>query len=379
MKALFIIVTVLITYGSLYPFDFQAMPVAAWQQFLASWRHHVYRGDVLGNIVLFIPFGYFGGLLNMRRHRLMLLALLFAVVLQLLQLYLPSRDANLTDILWNLLGTVIGILIVRAPLLQIHWHGERRNSSTNFLLWLLAAWFCYRLTPFVPSLDWQQMKDSLKPLLLHPQISWQGLLHDGIAWATVSCLWGRVGHSRQALRWLLLSIAATFLLEVLVVDNVLSAGNIIGALLGVSLWQWLLRRQMAGTTILALLLAAELLLAGLMPLQWRTHPAVFHWLPFYGFLNGAMMLNIASLFEKIFFYGSLLWLLQQEGASVRVDLFFTLLLTGVIETAQIWLAGHTPEITDPLLVLLLALIMQLAGAAALLPLHRKHAQQRTAA
>ncbi len=379
MKALLLIVTVLITYGSLYPFDFQAMPVDAWQRFLASWRHHVYRGDVLGNIVLFMPFGYFGGLLSMRRHRVMLLALLFAVVLQLLQLYLPSRDANLTDIIWNLLGTAIGILIARAPLLQIHWHSDRRNGGANFLLWLLAAWFCYRLTPFVPSLDWQQLKDSLKPLLLHPQISWQGLLHDSIAWAIVSCLWARVWHSRQALHWLLLSVGATFLLEVLVVDNTLSAGNIIGALAGISLWHLLGRRSQAGTTILALLLAAELLLAGLMPLQWRPHPAVFHWLPFYGFLHGSMMLNIASLFEKIFFYGSLLWLLQQEGASARVALAFTLLLTGAIETAQIWLAGHTPEITDPLLVLLLALIMRLAGAAAPLPLHRKEAQQQTAA
>lgn len=56
MGLLLFLVACLITYGSLYPFEFSQDGVnqAAIDAFLASWSVPSSRGDILGNVVLFI-------------------------------------------------------------------------------------------------------------------------------------------------------------------------------------------------------------------------------------------------------------------------------------------------------------------------------------
>ena len=62
MGLLLFLVACLITYGSLYPFEFSQDGVnqAAIDAFLASWSVPSSRGDILGNVVLFIPLGLIG-------------------------------------------------------------------------------------------------------------------------------------------------------------------------------------------------------------------------------------------------------------------------------------------------------------------------------
>ena len=48
-----------ITYGSVFPFTFGPATSEAWSQLLDLSRP-TSRGDLLGNIVLFLPFGYAG-------------------------------------------------------------------------------------------------------------------------------------------------------------------------------------------------------------------------------------------------------------------------------------------------------------------------------
>ncbi len=357
MRSVFLLVCVLIAYGSLYPFDFRNMAAGDWELLLNSWHGRTIRSDVLSNIVLFLPFGYFGVLAWGRRLWLAGLALLLGTGLQLLQLYLPSRDANLLDVAWNLAGAGLGAVLAALPLRQIPFLARHYRRSQGFVLMLLGAWLCYRLLPFVPSLDWQEIKDSLKPLLLHPRLSGTDLLRNTISWAVVAALWTALWYGRHTLRWLLAVAGGLFLLEVIIVDNNVSLANVLGAVLG--LWTWhLLRRLPAASGVLALLLLVSLLVAGLAPFELRTTPAAFHWQPFYGFLGGAMLFNIIALFEKIFLYGSLLWLARRQGVRTVIAIALALAVTAFIEVAQVYVAGHTPEITDPLLVLCLALALE---------------------
>jgi VanZ family protein len=117
MRKLWIAFVLLATYVSIYPFNFQFRSVSAetLRAFVESWRHMTSRGDILGNVVLFVPFGILGmlaakpGKQNLRRLLYVcLLGTVFAFVLQVAQLYLPSRDQALQDVFWNLLGTVGG-------------------------------------------------------------------------------------------------------------------------------------------------------------------------------------------------------------------------------------------------------------------------------
>lgn len=361
LKSVFFTVALLIVYGSLYPFNFHAAPAGAWRALLASWNIITDRGDVLSNIFLFVPFGYLGALVYRRQAGLLVAALIVAAGVQVLQVYLPGRDANLQDVIWNMLGYVVGAGLAHLPWLRLSLASDTGRQGVNTALLLIGCWLAYRLMPFVPSIDWQLWKDSLKPLLLYPRFSFVGVLHDAAAWAVVACLWPQAWRRSRADLWLLLLVAGVFALEVVIVKNSVSANNVLGALLGIGLWQLWLKRMTSGRVVLAVLLALSLLLSGLAPFQPRGFMGSFHWLPFQGFLGGAMLINVSVLFEKGFFYGALIYLLQQQSGRFGVAAGFVFALTLLIEIGQLFVHGHTAEITDPLLVLLIAMALKAVG------------------
>ncbi len=117
MAKLFYAVAFLVTYGSLYPFDFSLSELSgeATRRFLFEWSLFTGRGDVLGNVALFLPYGFFRMLVRKpgRSEAAKLLWLsvwgfVLATVAQVFQLALPSRDAALGDVLWNMLGLSAG-------------------------------------------------------------------------------------------------------------------------------------------------------------------------------------------------------------------------------------------------------------------------------
>jgi glycopeptide antibiotics resistance protein len=76
--------------------------------------------DILTNVLGFIPFGFFfSGYLWMRKkttlYHLLLISILFggflSLVIELIQVYLPARSSQLTDVITNILGTAIGVAL----------------------------------------------------------------------------------------------------------------------------------------------------------------------------------------------------------------------------------------------------------------------------
>jgi len=76
--------------------------------------------DILTNILGFIPLGFFfSAYLWIRKSRsiyqLLFLSVLFAgstsLAIELLQVYLPTRSSQLIDVITNILGTVIGVIL----------------------------------------------------------------------------------------------------------------------------------------------------------------------------------------------------------------------------------------------------------------------------
>jgi len=70
-------------------------------------------GDILGNIALFIPLGLVLRAQSLASNKstnyikVLLQVFVFSLILQLLQYYLPSRDQNIFDVLFNLIGFYI--------------------------------------------------------------------------------------------------------------------------------------------------------------------------------------------------------------------------------------------------------------------------------
>lgn len=58
----FLLVVAFILYGSLYPFQFHARPTETdpFGYLLSTWRDWDHRGDLVANILLYVPFGFFG-------------------------------------------------------------------------------------------------------------------------------------------------------------------------------------------------------------------------------------------------------------------------------------------------------------------------------
>ena len=361
MKYIFWLVVFFIIYGSLYPFNFYVtapLPDLL-AKLIATWSQKTHLGDILGNIVLFIPYGYFGLLYFTSKHvaSLIFIGFILAIGVQVVQLYLPSREPALNDAIWNLLGIGFGLGMGLVHRFLPQSFIGNISKSANFPLLLLCSWLAYRLMPFIPSLDWQLFKDSLKPLLLYPDLRWTNVLHDAVCWLIVGCLWRPIFSARVSEYYLLLIIPITFCLEVVIVNNYISASNVIGALLGITLWFGVFRKIRGHTTVIAILLVAILITIAFAPFELRDNPATFHWIPFYGFLEGSMLINTAVVFEKFFLYGALLWLARQEGASTRFVTVFSVSVIMFIEIGQIYFGNRTPEITDPILVIIIATLI----------------------
>lgn len=359
MRLLFVVICLLIAYGSLYPFQFD-LTAASWQQWTLLDTLNKKSGlhDKLSNLVLFMPYGLVGVLwlerLSPWRLLLLLLGgLLLAFVLQVIQLYIPTRDALLTDALWNLFGLSLGLLLGLFTR-SIPWRQwQPRLPELSVPISLAGAWLLYRLYPWVPTLDWQEWKNSLKPLLYQsPQ--WVPVLHDLCAWLLCFSLL-QIGLDRRLrLHWAIALVLTILALEIPIANNALSWNNLAGGLLACALWPWL-RQQ--GPIPLIGLLWLQLPLSGLFPFEFAASPHAFSWLPFRGFLQGAVWTNTLALLEKCFFFGGTLFLMRQAGSSWLGTTLLLATLAGLIELCQIFLMQHRPEITDPLLVLLLAMLL----------------------
>lgn len=100
---------------------------------------------------------------------------------------------------------------------------------------------------------------------------------------------------------------------------------------------------------------AVLVLRGLTPFRLSPHSIALSWIPFEGFLAAPEWLHsIFVLIEKIYFYGAAIWLLRAAGTRLLNAAVTVAAILGAIEIIQMYIPGHTPEITDPLLAILFA-------------------------
>src|SRR5690554_5955680 len=114
----------LISYGSLYPFSFESTSInEALQSPLFNFRlGNSGRGDMIANILLFVPFGFLAlhsypsNKALLRTIQILFVAFILAYLLQVLQLFVPRRTPSGSDAIWNLLGCLMGCALARLPL-----------------------------------------------------------------------------------------------------------------------------------------------------------------------------------------------------------------------------------------------------------------------
>jgi VanZ family protein len=99
------------------------------------------------------------------------------------------------------------------------------------------------------------------------------------------------------------------------------------------------------------------LLRGLVPFHFAAQRSEFSLIPFGGFLNTQWQSGIFVMLEKGFYYGTAIWLLSKAGIRFRMALAIVAAVLLAIEIAQTRLPGRTPEITDPILAILIGFVL----------------------
>jgi glycopeptide antibiotics resistance protein len=364
-----ILVLALVVYGSLFPFAYQPHS-PQWSDVLQLLRPtfaHMPKGDLIGNIVLFVPYGMLLGFSAQTRFpwRGLLLGAGLAVGVQYLQYWFPDRDPSGMDAVLNGVGMVIGWLgtrLVRPWLDRMLTRDFERPRFVVIASGLMLLWLLYRWFPLVPTLDFQNVKNGLKPLLHWGGIDGVDVLRNLAGWLVFLRL-GRYSALQQ-LRYPTLALLCALVMaeEPLFVQNAVSPANVIGLVLALNLGA-ILHKGQASLVAVVLLLGVSIGLAGLVPLAIGDGQP-FHWIPFAGSLGSDPIHNIPPLIEKCFLYGSLVFLTRYLGVSLRTTCWLVGGYLLALEWAQQWLPGRTPEITDPLLALGLVMLMQPVFSAA---------------
>lgn len=371
------IVTVLIAYGSLYPFDFAppAVPAAAWAAFASQLRMPRSLGDILGNIALFVPFGVAGVIsLPVRADAKRLVATLaaafvVAIGLQAAQLYLPSRTAALGDVVWNMAGAAAGAALARHLVPRLE--GERVPFAWLPLM-IVALWLAAELIPFVPSLDWQAIKQAAKPLA-RADFSIVAMVLHAVGLILAGEAMQRVLTGGRALLGLAALTVVVVVGKVVVVTQHLDASVLAGLALGWLVWVLLRTRSDVGrVSVIAPALVLAYAVAALAPFEFAGSPNAFNWVPFGDSLHGSMLLNARALASSVLVFAGVAWLARDAGGSARGAGIGLAILALILELAQIYVRGRSPGVTEPLLALLVGFVIHA------LPAERPRPQRRVA-
>jgi VanZ family protein len=350
-------IVALIIYGSLFPFVFSERGTwgDAVRYLLATPAVSSDRGDVLSNILLYIPLGLFGAraLENVSAGWRVLAMAIFGGALstgiELTQFFDHGRATELSDLTANFAGALTGALI------EVAVRGRfRRTEGQRFAILLLAAGLGSWLYPYVPSFSAQAFRESAAAASSFDAI---GTFKQTVLWlaaATILETFMSAARTRIALP---LMAAVVILARFAIPGSDVTGSDLIGAGLGVLGWLALVNVA-ARARIAAALFAGFVIVDALRPFVFLPSPREFGWSPFVSFINGSRGHASRIFLEKTFIYGSLIWLFRRSGLAW---VSATLLAAGLVlalRIAQMWIPGRSAEITDVMMVLILAAVMK---------------------
>jgi VanZ family protein len=374
VRRILLLIVALIVYGSLYPWNFQwyALPGNPLALVFGSWPHYANRylfRDLAVNMVLYVPLGLFGFLaLGHRRSRALRsaialgLALVLSTGIEVLQLFDAGRYSSGFDVLCNVAGAAVGAGLAIAldgsmsrALAGSRWLARLRVSGP---LLLLSCWIAYQLFPLMPELSRTRLHHKISLLVSTGSFPLTEFLLWFACWMAAARLLESLlepEHTLGALAILMLAIPA----KLLIASRTVTWPELVAAVFALIAWKQIQGhpRRTAG---IAWMLGISLLVSGLAPFHVAHRAMEFWWVPFRASLAGDWISGLPTILRKSYVYGAVIWLLGQIGFSRALAAAGIVLLLTLLEAAQIYLPPHVPEITDPLLALLMTVFLALA-------------------
>jgi VanZ family protein len=349
-------VVALIIYGSLFPFQFSGSGTIrdAFVYLFATPLISRDRGDVLSNVLLYVPLGLFGARALEKlpaAWRVLVMAIVggaFSTGIEITQFFDVGRATELSDITSNFSGALTGALV------EIVARGRvRRTEGQPFAILLMVSGLGMWLYPYLPSFH-------LRAGLLAGASSFDalGIFKQTVLWLAAASLVETIAGAARV-KIVLPAMAALVLLGRLMIPEAgLAGSDLIGAAAGVLGWLFVLSGTPARAKIAAGLFAAFVIIDAFRPFVFLSSPRQFGWTPFQSFINGPRGYASRVFLEKTFIYGSLLWLFNRSGLAWLAATLSAAGLVLALRIAQMWIPGRSAEITDVLMVLILAGVMK---------------------
>ena len=368
--ALMAIVTLAIAYGSLYPFVWRD-PGSFGADLLhlaGTWRQPPQsRGDTLANLLLYMPLGLtvtqaLGRKTSQGLAWLAALAIgtLLSLCVELSQFYDVSRVSALSDVYLNMLGTLAGCAIAwagGARLLSGWW---RPGAAAAFARLLLLAWVGWRLYPYVPTIDMHKYWHSVRPLLSGAAPAPYDIFRFTALWLSVAFLFQAGLQTQKPVRALAVAMLGYFAAKILIIGQILSWPELLGAVLALVLTPLLLRRyRHFGVPAIAVALLVVVAMSRLLPWQFAAAPKAFQWIPFFSFLHGSLQVDLISFAQKFYLYGVLIALLVEAGMMLATAVALECLLLLSTSVLQMFMVARSAEATDAMLALAIGLVYAL--------------------
>jgi hypothetical protein len=247
------------------------------------------------------------------------------------------------------MGLVAGGSRIHAP-----WLGRERLRVPLAMgvLWLMLQWW-----PMVPRLDWQQIKNALKPLLLTPRWSVLSAIEAALALMVVALL---LRSLRRRVLLVLALVAVGALGKLVMVQQALTLSRVVGWTVGLA-GAWLLWRLPPRTAAWSMAAAALawFTVDELRPFELADSLGEFHWLPFAALLQGSLVANTSALAWHLFWLGAVMLLAVGQGArAAPLAVALSVWALG-LELLQMWLPRRVADVTPLLLPWIWLLAMPL--------------------
>ncbi len=189
LKILFILTIVFILYNTLIPFKLitrgweirHHLHQADWVPFIINGGQLNPISDIIGNTLLFLPFGFFLTLYYLAKGRsarmlpLTFWGMLFSMFIEFLQIGFRYRTPSTTDIIMNTIGTALGVAFARIYFRSLAVRVQRfieatleNEPITLILLLIIFVQFFGSLLPFNVTITISDLKHSLARANIQP-------------------------------------------------------------------------------------------------------------------------------------------------------------------------------------------------------------------
>jgi VanZ family protein len=339
---LLVFVCAAILYGSLWPWQIVHPSPGDWKLF---WDERHLTHEFILNIILYIPVGFLVFAVTRNVTAAIAAGFVLSAFVEGIQPFF-ARDARALDVAANTAGAAAGTMFGFAA-----YSLRREIWMPSRPLIVLGIWAFHELYPFVRSPFYRYYVSSFSggsPAdFAEAAIDWLA------AFAAAACAFP--GKIRVAV----LGAAAILPLKTVVLGMRSSRAEwfawAVAAAASLALGTMLLQApRLAGAA-----LAFVLLLRELAPYHLASVPVRFHFFPMEALLSSDWYFAVLVITQKAFAYIAIIYLIGEPDALILTTACISAGLA-VLEWLQRYLPGRVPDITDPVLALVLGAVLILS-------------------